>query len=45
MSVLTVSMVIVGPPDFSTTRSPDLKMAIEKDCRRVKRISLVAAKQ
>src|SRR5207244_226881 len=30
ISVLTVSTVIVGPPDFSTTRSPGLITAIEK---------------
>jgi hypothetical protein len=26
--VLTASTVMVGPPDFSTTRSPDLKTVI-----------------
>jgi hypothetical protein len=28
--VLTVSTVMVGPPDFNTTRSPDLIMVIGK---------------
>src|SRR5258708_10590910 len=30
ISVLTVSTVMVGPPDLSTTRSPDLKMVIAR---------------
>src|ERR1017187_9059138 len=30
ISVLTVSTVMVGPPDFSTTRSPDLITVIDK---------------
>jgi hypothetical protein len=45
MSVLTVSTVMVGPPDLSTTRSPDLKTAIAEILEKSNESNVIALQQ